>query len=660
MPRLGRLAGGGLSLLPGALTVYISFNAGGFFVGTPALVTVIVAAVLLLWILLALDPFAAINRRLAIVAGALGLFAVWTLISSAWSDSPARALVAFDRALLYLMALVLYGLVGGGPARERAIVRGVALGGTIVCLAGLITRILPKVWSVSPGFQGNRLSYPLTYWNALGILTAITIVLCIYLSSASREKPVVRVLGAAAVPILGATLVFTYSRGGIVATAIGVVLFLAIARPRGAISAAVAIVPPTTVAVLVAYNADLLARADRSSDAAISQGHKVALVVALCAAGAAGLRALMLRFDASKVHLLATRQARRIAAVGAVVLAALVVVLAFASFDLTSRVHTQYDRFVKESTIPVTRDPRARLTSPGNNGRLAIWDVALDSFSAHPLDGNGANTFRLLWNMNRPQPTVINNAHSLYLEVLGELGIPGLLLLVVAFLAILAAAISRVRAREDRTVYAAVLTAAIVWMLHAGVDWDWQVPAVTLWLFAMAGVALASPPRVGAETIRERGRSPWLRVCVAIGVTVVAITPALMGLSQKRLNDSVAAFDRGDCGKAIDSGLSSISAIGSRPEPWEIVGYCDIRLGAGSLAVHAMRNAVDRDPNDWEFRYGLAIVSAQAGVDPRPAARKAVELSPREPLANQAVAMFASGSQRSWARRARRAPLDVP
>src|SRR5256885_15699653 len=89
MPVLGRLAGGGLSLLPGALTVYISFNAGGFFVGTPALVAVILAGVLLLWILLALDPFAALNRRLAIAAGALGLFAVWTLISSDWSHSPA-------------------------------------------------------------------------------------------------------------------------------------------------------------------------------------------------------------------------------------------------------------------------------------------------------------------------------------------------------------------------------------------------------------------------------------------------------------------------------------------------------------------------------------------------------------------------------------------
>src|SRR5256885_14953606 len=43
MPVLGRLAGGGLSLLPGALTVYISFNGGGFFVGTTPLVAAIMA-----------------------------------------------------------------------------------------------------------------------------------------------------------------------------------------------------------------------------------------------------------------------------------------------------------------------------------------------------------------------------------------------------------------------------------------------------------------------------------------------------------------------------------------------------------------------------------------------------------------------------------------
>ena len=165
---------------------------------------------------------------------------------------------------------------------------------------------------------------------------------------------------------------------------------------------------------------------------------------------------------------------------------------------------------------------------------------------------------------------------------------------------------------------------------------------------------------LAAGTGERSSRFSWLRVCVALAVAVVAVTPALMGLSQLRLNHSVAALKRGDCASAIDDGLSSISAIGARPEPWEIVGYCDMLLGSGDLAERAMRNAADRDPKDWEFRYALALVRARAGRDPRPAARQALALSPHEPLARQAVAMFASDSRRSWARRARQAPLDVP
>ena len=658
---LGRLAGGGLSLLPGALTVYISFNGGGFFVGTPALIAVILAALLILWLLLAPDPFATVNRRLALAIGALGLFALWTLISSGWSDSPGRALISFDRALLYLVVLVLFGLVGGGPARERAIVRGVALGGTLVCTAGLITRILPRVWTVAPGFQGDRLSYPLTYWNGLGILTAITILLCFYLASAAREKPVVRVLGAAAIPILATTLEFTYSRGGMAATAIGILAYLLIARPRGAIGAALAVVPPTAIAVVVAYNADLLARADRSSDAAVSQGHRVALAVALCAVGAGLVRALLVPFDSwRRQEGLLPPRARRPVGLGLAGIAALGVILAFTAFGLSGRVHAQYDRFVKEAAISSTQDPRARITNPGNNGRLAIWRVALNSFDDQPLHGNGGNTFRLLWNMHRPDPSTVNNAHSLYLETMAELGIPGIVLLAVGLLTIFVAIVARIRGREDRTVYAAVGAAALMWGLHAGVDWDWQLPAVTLWLFAVGGVALASTPLEARRVEQKAPRSPWLRVVAALGVAVVAVTPALMALSQLHLNRSVAAFHRGDCAKTIDEGLSSISNIGARAEPWELVGYCDSLLGDGNLAMRAMHNAVDRDPKDWEFRYGLALVTAAAGRDPRPAAQKALSLSPREPLAKLAVALFASGSRESWARRARKAPLDVP
>ena len=51
------------------------------------------------------------------------------------------------------------------------------------------------------------------------------------------------------------------------------------------------------------------------------------------------------------------------------------------------------------------------------------------------------------------------------------------------------------RARGSRrSIYGALLAAGVVWALHAGVDWDWEMPVVTLGFFAVAGAAL-SPRR---------------------------------------------------------------------------------------------------------------------------------------------------------------------
>ena len=72
---------------------------------------------------LAERPFAGWSSALAVMAAALALFAVWTLLSGDWSDAPARALVEFDRALLYLLVLV---FVGPARARPRGPARGAA------------------------------------------------------------------------------------------------------------------------------------------------------------------------------------------------------------------------------------------------------------------------------------------------------------------------------------------------------------------------------------------------------------------------------------------------------------------------------------------------------------------------------------------------------
>ena len=161
-----------VALLAAGLTLYMGFKAGGFFAGTTAVVAVVLALALLLRVMLAADPFAGFGVPLAIAGGALGLYAAWCLLSALWSDAPARAMIEFDRALLYWLALVLFGSFRRRPANVEAVVRGVAAALLVICAAGLASRILPDLVPVSPGVANERLSHPVTYWNALGLLAS--------------------------------------------------------------------------------------------------------------------------------------------------------------------------------------------------------------------------------------------------------------------------------------------------------------------------------------------------------------------------------------------------------------------------------------------------------------------------------------------------------
>src|SRR6188508_2734901 len=99
-----------LPVLPGTLIVYLSFNAGGFFPGTQALAAIIVWVLLAAWIAIAERPFAAVSWPLAATVAALAAFAVWILISPGELGSGARSLLEFNRILVYLGALLLFGL----------------------------------------------------------------------------------------------------------------------------------------------------------------------------------------------------------------------------------------------------------------------------------------------------------------------------------------------------------------------------------------------------------------------------------------------------------------------------------------------------------------------------------------------------------------------
>ena len=132
-----------------------------------------------------------------------------------------------------------------------------------------------------------------------------------------------------------------------------------------------------------------------------------------------------------------------------------------------------------------------------------------------------------------------------------------------------------------------------------------------------------------------------------------------MYLSDGRLRDGVRAFDRGDCATTIDRALASKAALGGRPEPYLLLAYCDVRFNRSGLAVAAMGNAVRRDPHSWEVHYGLALVRAAAGLDPRPEARTARRLNPREATIADTLRLFDTNNPQQWRARAGSARLPT-
>ena len=641
--------------IPGVATAVLAFLAGGFFAVTTGLAVGAMCLLLVAHLTLSERPFAGWSAALAVTATALALFVVWTMLSGGWSDAPARALRESDRALLYLLMLVFVGLHARGPGRLAALLRWVALAIAAVSLVALLTRLLPGTFPTKAGYNNQRLQFPLTYWNAMGVFTALGVVLVTHLTSSEREPAAVRIAAAVALPIVAVTLYFSFSRGGIAVAIAATALYLVVAHPRGLAGALPAVGIPLAIALQRAYGSELLAQYNYSGADAREQGRSLLVVVVVCAAGAGVLRWMTLRVDRRLERARIGRRTRTIAFTAAGVATLVALAVSAVAFDLPDRIADQRRAFVEGNAPPGGADLRSRLTKVGNNGRLAIWRVALDAAAEHPWRGAGAGTFQLAWERSRPPPAArVVDGHSLYYEVRAELGWVGIGLLLVVFAVPLGVAVRRLWG-PGRHTHAAFIAAAAALLAHAMVDWDWEMPAVSLWFFGAAGAVIAAPAAAA-----ERARVPrrLTRLLAGLAVLLVAVTPLTVTASQSRLDDSTRALHDGDCATATDSALGSLDALNSQAGAFEVLGWCDLRAGERRLAVAAMRNAQRRDPDNWHYAYGLAVTQALAGEDPRPAAALAKRLNPLEP---QVAALQRAVRLRSPARRrAAVARLQIP
>jgi hypothetical protein len=322
-----------------------------------------------------------------------------------------------------------------------------------------------------------------------------------------------------------------------------------------------------------------------------------------------------------------------------------VVIVALAA-HAPSRVSDQYHRFVNAAEAGPTQDIRKSVFSASSRGLIDNWSVALQAFSDSPLHGSGAGTYEVVWNQRRPLKQGaynVTDGHSLYTEVLGELGAVGFVLVLVLVLSILVA-LAPVRRGPNRSLYAALFAVALAWAVHAGVDWDWEMPAVTAGVVALGAAGMATH----ARTLAGRRTSQSGRVFVGLLLLIAAVAPALVLTSQRQLNAAASAQRAGNCPKAIERATASIGTLSIRPEPYEVLALCQAKNGRAGFAIQAMAKAVKRDPDNWRYHYELAAVRGGAGINPRPELLTARRLNPHNADVNDLLATLPAGTAVNW------------
>jgi O-antigen ligase len=216
------------AFLPAALIVVLGFDQGGYaptsWVWAAALLVVVAV------VLVRRRPARPGPLELAYLGGLAGLF-VWTLISAWWSLDPTGSILDAQRLLLYLATAAALVLVAGRGSRE-AMLLGTLAGVAAICLAGLVDGAVGDdpvgAFTADPGSE-DRLSEPVGYANALALIAAMGVLIALGL--ALRAAQALRLAYLAAVPLFVVTLYLTYSRGGWLALAVGLLAMLALRLP---------------------------------------------------------------------------------------------------------------------------------------------------------------------------------------------------------------------------------------------------------------------------------------------------------------------------------------------------------------------------------------------------------------------------------------------
>ncbi|HEY8792245.1 MAG TPA: O-antigen ligase family protein [Gaiellaceae bacterium] len=567
------------------------------------------------------ERFALSRLELATV-GMLFLYAGWVALSLLWTDSVPATVREVQRDLVFPTGM-LAALLVLRRKRVRSFLGGVCAGITIVSWYGLSTRIFPdQITSFDP-VSVYRLKGPVGYWNGFGIFTAVGIVLALGFVARGVHS-VTRVLAAASLVVLGPALYFTYGRGVWIALVCGLVVAVALdPRRLQLITSTLLVGVPSITAVWIGSQFDGLTQVGASLANARHDGHRFALALVLLALLAGGLVWGRDQVVARVGFGAGIRRAYALALIAALGSA---LALTFAQYGGPLSISRR--AWAAFSAPPISStNLNARLFTLSSNGRIDEWTQAWHDYTTHPVLGSGAGTYEIWWLEHRTTDLKVRDAHSLYVEALAELGPVGLLVIALAFCLPLAAAI---RARGHPLVPIAT-GAYFAFVVHAGVDWDWELSGVTLTgLFCGVAVLAAARDEV---TAASRPVIRWVALALSLGVAGIAMVGLLGNVPAARSGDAIQARA---WTRAATEARRGIRWAPWSADGWRRLGQAEVGQNKLGAAERNLRKAIAKDPNNWDRWFDLAL--ATTGATQRHALERGLALNPRSPEIREFVA----------------------
>ncbi len=636
------LAKGGLNLESMTTTEMVLTLASGLTVAaaivfTPAARSLVEGPKYGLWSVGLLFAFAAMS----------GLSVVWSVQPDAsWQD--AGRLLACSAVFGTSVALVRLA-----PDRWPAILGGLALAAVVVCAYALATKVFPG--TLAPAVTYARLQEPYGYWNAIGLTAAMGAICCMWLGGRRAGHALLNALAYPAMGIMIVTLMLAYSRGALVALAIGLALWFCIVplRLRGA---AVLIVGGLGAAAVVGwdFSRHVLTTDNIPLGERATAGHQlgVLLVAMVLVLTLVGIAIGFLTGRRAPSRMARTRAGVLLLALIVLVLVGCAGALAHSHRGFTGSISHAVDALTNPNAKPPPNTP-GRLTAVASV-RARYWKEALQVFAAHPAIGAGAAGYETARLRYRTALLEVKHAHGFVVQTLADLGAIGLALALALLLTWMAAAGRAThpfnrrwtswrawldihkgakpgwqklderdhlsRYTPERIGMLSMLCLVVVFGVHSFVDWSWYVPGnacVALlcagWLAGRGPLSTESRGARGPRSLREINP-------MRIGVATAAVIAALL-----------ATWSQWQPQRSVDASQEALAQLATNPR----------------AALTKAQTGVSRDPLSAQALITLSTIQQDAGEPALAKAtlQRAVRLQPSNPQTWLALARYDLSSE---------------